>query len=85
MAKTKVGKITYYYGKIGVAVLEVFNKLVVGDKIKFVHNGEDLFEETIESMQFEHKNIESAKKGDEIGLKVTKPVKQGVEVYFVNN
>jgi translation elongation factor EF-1alpha len=81
MVKKKVGKITHYYGKIGVAVIEVSSKLVVGDKIKFVHNGENLFEETIESMQFEHKNIESAKKGDEIGLKVTKPVRPGVEVY----
>jgi len=83
MAKTKVGKITHYYGKIGVAIIKVASKLAVGDKIKFVHKGKDLFEEVVESMQYEHKNIESAKKGDEIGLKVAQPVKSGVEVYKI--
>ena len=83
MADTKIGKISHYYDKIGVAVIDVEKKLTVGDKIKFVHKGEDLFEEVVESIEYEHKKIESAKKGESVGLKVIQPVKEGVEVFKV--
>jgi len=83
MANTKVGKIIHYYDKIGVGIIKVAKKLAVGDKIKFVKNKEDIFEQVIDSMEFEHKKIKSAKKGDEVGMKVLKPLKKGVEVYKV--
>lgn len=79
----KVGKITHYYDKIGVAILELETDLAVGDTVKFVRGGEDLFEQKIESMQIEHDKIEVAKKGDVIGLKVDKEVKEGAEVYKI--
>jgi len=83
MADLKVGKITHYYNKIGVAVAELDSKLSVGDKIKFARGGEDMFEQEIKSMQIEHKKIESAKKGDVIGLQVDQEVKEGAEIYKV--
>ncbi len=79
----KVGKVTHYYDKIGVAIVELESDLAVGDKIKFVRGGEDLFEQTVESMQIEHNKIESAKKGDTIGLKVNEEVKEGAEVFKI--
>lgn len=83
MANTKVGVVSHYYDKIGVVVIDVAKKLSVGDKIKFVKGKEDLFEQVIDSMEFDHKKIESAKKGEEVGMKVSKPVKKGVEVFKV--
>jgi len=80
----KVGKITHYYDKIGVAVLEVLSDVSVGDKIKFVRGGEDLFEQTVESMQVEHDKVETAKKGDIVGLKVDGDLKEGAEVYKIS-
>jgi translation initiation factor IF-2 len=80
----KVGKITHYYDKIGVAVLELSGNLATGDRIKFVRGGEDLFEQTVESMQVEHEKIDSAKKGQVVGLKVDQEVKEGAEVYKVS-
>ena len=77
----KVGKITHYYDKIGVAVMEVSGDLAVGDKIKFARGGEDMFEQTVESIQVEHSKVPSAKKGDIVGLKVDQEVKEGAEVY----
>ena len=81
LADYKVGKITHYYDKIGVAVLELSGDLAVGDKIKFSRGGEDLFTQTVSSMQVEHEKKESAKKGEIVGLKVDAEVKEGAEVY----
>ena len=77
----KVGKVTHYYDKIGVAVVELTADLAVGDRIKFTRGGEDMFEQTVESIQVEHNKIDSAKKGDTIGLKVDQPVKEGAEIF----
>jgi len=82
MADTKVGKITHFYDKIGVAVLALTSSLKVGDRIRFVRGGEDLFEQEVESMQVEHEQVTSAKKGDAVGMKVDQPVKDGYLVYL---
>ncbi|OGM20063.1 hypothetical protein A2863_01945 [Candidatus Woesebacteria bacterium RIFCSPHIGHO2_01_FULL_38_9b] len=83
MADLKVGRVTHFYDKIGVAIIELDSDLGVGDKIKFVRGGEDIFEQDVKSMQIEHKQLESAKKGDVIGLQVDKELKEGAEVYRV--
>lgn len=83
MGKIKIGKVTHYYDKIGVAVIELSDKIAKGDRIKFVRGGEDLFEQTIDSIQVEHQEIESAKAGDTIGLKTDGEVRNGAEVYKV--
>jgi len=64
-----------------VAIIELSANLKVGDKIKFVRGGEDVFEQSVESIQIEHKNIDEAKSGDIIGIKVNNEVKEGSEVY----
>lgn len=78
--KTLIGKAIHYYDKIGVAVIKLDNNLKVGDKVKFVH-GEDEFEQTIESMQLEHEQVESGKKGQEIAIKVNQETKSGTLIY----
>ena len=83
MADFKVGKATHYYDKIQVAIVELDSDLAVGDKIKFVRGGEDMFEQEVGSIQVEHNQIESAKKGDVVGLKANQEVKEGAEVYKI--
>lgn len=83
MADMKVGKVTHYYDKIGVAIVELDADLGTGDKIKFVRGGDDLFEQGVTEMQMEHEKIESAKKGDVIGLKADQTVKEGAEVFKI--
>ena len=78
----KIGTVTHYYGNLGVAIVELSGKLSVGDKVKF-GGGKNEFEQTVESMQIEHKDISSAKKGDAIGLKVDEKVNEGANVYLV--
>jgi len=79
----KIGKVTHYYGNIGVAIIELSAKLSAGDKVKF-GDGEGEFEQTIESMQIDHKDIPSAKKGDMIGVKVDEKVSEGAEVSLID-
>ena len=83
MANLKIGKVTHYYDKIAVAIVELNSTLSVGDKIKFARGGEDLFEQNVDSIQIEHEQKDSAGKGDVVGLKVTAEVKEGAEVYKV--
>ena len=81
MADLKIGKVTHFYDKIGVAIIELDAKLSVGDEIKFVRGGEDMFEQKVDSIQVEHEQIDSAKKGDVVGLKTKEEVKEGAEVF----
>ncbi len=80
--KTPIGKITHFFPKIGVAVLHLTATLKVGDKIEIGGKSEP-FEMVVESMQVEHKNIPTAKPGDDVGMKVAKPVKDGDSVFKV--
>jgi translation elongation factor EF-1alpha len=80
--KKLVGKIVHFYPKISVVVVELEDKLKVGDKIS-VERESGSFEQVVESMQVEHKNIEEAKAGDAIGLKVTEPTREGAKVFKI--
>ena len=80
--KKLVGKITHYFTKIGVAVVELTDKLSVGDMIS-VEGPNTNFQQKIDSMQIEHKNIKTAKKGDSIGLKVIDRVRETDSVYKI--
>jgi len=80
MADKKVGKVTHYYDKIGVAVVDLEDTLKVGDKIK-ISDDDVEFEQVVESMQVEHEGIDEAEGGQAIGLKVKEEVKAGASVY----
>ena len=78
----EVGKVTHYYTKLGVAVIELSDTLKVGDKIKIKGATSD-FEQPVESMQIEHEKIEEAKAGQSIGMKVKEHVREHDVVYKV--
>ena len=75
-----IGKVTHYFGNIGVTVLELSDTLKVGDTIRIV-GGETDFTQTVESMEIEHKKVNEAKAGDSVGLKVSQKVREGYKVY----
>lgn len=76
MAEKEIGKIIHFYPKIGVAVIELKDSLKVGDNI-IIKTKDGEVRQTVDSMQIEHKNIDEAKKGQSIGLKVAEAVKEG--------
>jgi hypothetical protein len=83
MQNQKVGRVSHYYNKIGVAVIDLEMPLRVGDTIKFVRGGEDLFQQEVSSMQLEHEEVNEAENGDSIGVQTTQEIKNGAEVYLV--
>ncbi|MDP3765652.1 MAG: hypothetical protein Q8R04_04000 [Nanoarchaeota archaeon] len=77
----QVGKVTHYFTKIGVAVIEITDgSIKVGDEIHLKGHTSD-FRQTIHSMQIEHENVEMAEPGQSIGLKVSEPVRANDLVY----
>lgn len=81
MAEQKVGTVTHFYDKIGVAVIKLKKgDLKVGDKIKLSAKDGSEYTQEVGSMQIEHANIDIAKAGDEFGLKTDRVVKTNSEV-----
>lgn len=79
----KIGTISHYYGEIGVAVVELSAPIKVGDEIRIIGGEETDFTQPIKSIQVDHKKVEKAKKGESVGLKVKKKVRDGYQVYKV--
>lgn len=78
----EVGRVTHYYTKIGVAVISLIDTLSVGDRI-LIKGTTTNFEQNVESMQIEHKNVNIAYSGQSIGLKVAQRVREGDKVYKI--
>ncbi|MDO8655324.1 MAG: translation elongation factor-like protein [bacterium] len=71
-----IGKISHYYDKAGVAIIELQDTLKVGDRIR-IERGENSFEQEVSSMQVDYKPVEKAGKGDAAGIKVDQKAKEG--------
>ncbi len=79
----QIGKVTHYYDKIGVAVVEVKNQpLKVGDRVK-VSGHDSEFTQEVSSLQMEHEKVAEVAPGETVGVKVGKPVKAGDVLYLV--
>jgi translation elongation factor EF-1alpha len=76
----EVGRITHFFSKIDVAVVELTESLAVGDNILVKGPSTD-FEQTVESMQIEHNNIQRAEAGQSVGLKLMQRAKERDAVY----
>jgi len=77
-----IGKIVHYFDHIQVAVIALTDKLKAGETIRII-GGDTDFEQVVDSMEVEHEKIDKAKKGDEVGLKVSQKVRDGYRVYKV--
>ena len=70
MKEQGIGYVSKFFGQISVAAIEITaGELHVGDKIRIVGHTTNC-KMVIESMQIEHASVESAVKGDSIGVKV---------------
>jgi translation elongation factor EF-1alpha len=78
-----IGKISHYFGNIGVAVINLLGKLKEGEEIRIVGGEETDFTQKVKSMEADHKKIKEAKKGDSVGLKVKEKVRPDYKVYKV--
>ena len=80
MSGNLVGKVSHYYNRIGVAVIDLKDSLQIGDQVHFFGRSTDFLQE-ITSMQIENESITEAGKGQEIAVKVEKRVRNQDKVY----
>jgi len=78
----EIGRITHYFGKVSVGIIKLKAPLEVGTKIH-IKGANDDFKQTVKSMQVNHQSIAKAKRGDEVGIKVSKKVHENDKVYMV--
>lgn len=80
MGERRVGVISRYFHKIGVAAIVLEDELKVGSKIR-IEGATTNFEMKIASMQVDRADIETGKKGQEIAIKVSERVRENDVVY----
>lgn len=76
----EIGFITHFFAKINVAVIDLKLPLSVGDRISIKGPLTD-FDQTVDSIQMERKNITRAQAGQNIGLKLSQQAKERDVVY----
>lgn len=82
MAEKEIGKVSDYFDHVGAIAMKLKAPLKIGDKIKLM-GGEVEFEQEVESMQIDRKDVKSAKKGDEVGILVKQKARKGYKVYKI--
>jgi len=82
--ETKIGVVSHYFTNIGVSVFELTEgELHVGDTIHIKGNLTDLTQ-VVEEMQIDHKEIDVAPKGTQVGVKMDDKVREGDSIYVVS-
>lgn len=82
MPEEVIGKVSDFFAKPVVAGIGLTGLLKLGDKLHIKGHTTDL-EFVVESMQIDNVNVEEAKAGDAIGIKVSERVRRGDVVYKV--
>ena len=83
MADKQIGIVTHWYDKIGVVVVRLSGKLSKGDSI-VVRKGDEEFKDTVASLQIDHEDVSSAKKGDDAAIKLSQRAKEGASVFLAS-
>ncbi len=84
MPEDIIGKVSDFFAHPVVAGIELTAALKVGDKIHIKGHTTDL-EMNVDSMQIDNVQVQEAKAGDSIGIKVSERVRKGDTVYKVTD
>lgn len=82
MPEIEVGKITHFFGRVSVGMVEVADTLKVGDTIHIKGNTTDVTM-PIESMTVDKVSVTEAVKGNTAGVKVPGKVQDGDKVFKI--
>jgi len=75
-----------YFSKIGAAEIKLEGHGVkAGDMILFTGNKTGVFEQTVESMEIEHKKVKAAKKKQSIALMTTNMVRKNDKMFVLTS
>lgn len=84
MPEEVIGKVTDFFARPVVAGIELTAVLKMGDKIRIKGHTTDL-EFVVDSMQIDNVNVDQAKPGDLVGIKVSDRVRRGDIIYKVTD
>lgn len=79
----EIGTVTAVLNKIQVVIIKLSTTLKTGEVLLFETDGQ-MFEERADSIQIDRKNVKTAKKNAEIGMKISRLPRNGSKVYRVN-
>lgn len=82
MPEVEIGKVSDFFAHPVVAGIELTAPLKQGDKIHIVGHTTDM-EMTVESMQIDNVNVQQAKAGDAVGIKLKDRVRKGDTVFKI--
>jgi translation initiation factor IF-2 len=82
MAEQEIGVINEFFARINVAGVTLSDTMRVGDTVHIKGHTTDL-EQSIDSMQIEHEQVQEAKSGQAVGIRVKDRVRHGDKVYKV--
>jgi translation elongation factor EF-Tu-like GTPase len=82
MAEELIGTVMDFFARPVVAGIDLMGTLKTGDSIHIVGHTTDM-QLTVESMQINNVNVNEAKSGDSIGIKVSDRVRRGDKVYKI--
>ena len=78
----RIGEVTHYYNRIGVASLNLEAGLKVGDMIHISGRTTD-FSQLVWSMEIDHHKMQEVGPGADVALEVDQRVHEGDEIYLV--
>lgn len=84
MPEVVIGKVSDFFSRPVVAGIELTGSLKVGDKIHIQGHTSDM-ELTVDSIQINNVNVDQAKAGDDVGIKISDRVRRGDTVYKVSD
>jgi len=77
-----IGKISHYFGNLGVAAMTLTDALQVGDEVHVKGHTTD-FRQQIESLEVEHQKVPKASAGQDVAFKVNEKARSGDQVFRV--
>ncbi len=81
--ETEVGEVTHYFGHLSVAVVKATKgPIKKGDKLHIMGGTAD-FDQGVDSLQVDHKDVDELAKGKEGGMKVKEKVHEGNKIYKI--
>lgn len=84
MPEVIIGKVNDFFAQPVVAGIELSGTLKLGDRIHIKGHTTDI-ELTVDSMQINNIDVNEAKAGDSVGIKVSERVRRGDTVYKVTD
>ena len=82
MAEEEIGKVSDFFARPVVAGIELTGTLKKGDKVHIVGHTTDITF-VVDSMQINNVDVNEAKAGDAVGVKVSDRVRRGDTIYKV--